>query len=169
MSLCQEVIHGGDVRVWEKSFASSAKVLGLEWTELDVCRPAEASVAGAEGDVREGKARFQEPYRPKWEFGSQYSEEFLRTSRSKGETWCGGYFQDSSGWCVEWVMEMRVGAERRVWSRVGGCSSCRAHEMAQILKTFWKWVQKEFLKWIGGGWADSEGKWEVRLVPKLGA
>lgn len=43
-------------------------------------------MARAEGDVREGKARFQEPYRLKWEFGSQYSEEFLRTSRSKGET-----------------------------------------------------------------------------------
>lgn len=54
-------------------------------------------MVGTEGDVREGKARFQEPYRPKWEFRSQYYEELLRTSRSKGETRCGGYFQDSSG------------------------------------------------------------------------
>lgn len=35
-------------------------------------------------------------------------------------------------------MEMGVGAERWVWTRVGGCASFRACEMAQILKTFWK-------------------------------
>lgn len=56
------------------------------WNELDLCRSAEASVTGTEGDIREGKARFQKPYRPKWEFGSQHYEELLKTPRSNGET-----------------------------------------------------------------------------------
>ena len=69
MSLCHEVMEMRS-EFGRKASQPVQRSWGSNELSVDFCKSAEVGLAEAEGDVREGRARLQEPCPLQWEFES---------------------------------------------------------------------------------------------------